>query len=290
MSGTILVLDVDNTLYDFVDFFGPSFRSMVHALSRTEKIPESEIVRSARSVYQGAGTLDYRLLIENMDIFQDRPAEDIVRLIHLARVAFSRTRNTRLKLYDGMGAVLWGARAAGFKSICVTNAPYYEVTSRLRRLNVLGLIDGLIAWEGRAADEEKLEVVNSFQERRSHLEQRFDIFWTTNRQNLKPSPSPFLKIRDRYGHSRAMYSIGDSIAKDLDPAKKAGMTTIWARYGTHVDQRNLQTVLEVTPWTAGEIALASERPCEPDYVVDSPRQIAKLLRIPLQADLFTGDA
>jgi FMN phosphatase YigB (HAD superfamily) len=283
---SVLIFDVDNTLYDFVDFFGPSFRSMVHALAKTERLPESEIIRSARAVYQRAGTLEHQFLIQSMDIFASRAPIERERLIRLARVAFSKTRNARLKLYDGMGEVMASARANGFKCVCVTNAPYYHVEGRLRDLNVLALIDGLVAWEGSGVDESRPDYVRKYSGRKEQLQKRLQLFCTAESTNLKPATYPFKVIANRFGSRFHYFAIGDSIAKDLQPARAAGMNTIWARYGTKVDPRNLATLLEVTPWTAQEIALSKEKLAEPDFVADSPRDIARILNIPMQAELF----
>jgi len=285
---SVLIFDVDNTLYDFVDFFGPSFRSMVHALAKTELIPYEEVLRSARSVYQSAGTLEQQFLIQNMDIFSTRPVEEQEKLILLARIAFSRTRNSRLKLYSGMHEVMVSARASGYKCVCVTNAPYYHVERRLRDLNVMGLIDGLVAWEGSGVDERKTDYVRKYRDSRQKLEQNLQLFCAAPREKLKPTSYPFSVIANRFGSRFNYVSIGDSIAKDLQPAHSVGMTTIWARYGTKVDKRNLETLLEVTPWGSEEISItSSEQLIAPDFVADSPRDIARILSIPMQADLFS---
>src|SRR5712691_5730743 len=232
---SVLIFDVDNTLYDFVDFFGPSFRSMVHALAKTEDLEEADIVESARAVYQRAGTLEHQFLIQSMDIFSSRSPADRERLIRLARVAFSKTRKNRLKLYDGIQEVIASARASGFKCVCVTNAPYYHVEGRLRDLNLLALIDGLVAWEGSPVDESRPDYVRKYSGRREQLEKRLQLFCTPNRTQLKPATYPFHIIANRFGSRFQYFSIGDNIAKDLQPARAAGMSTIWARYGTKVD-------------------------------------------------------
>lgn len=287
-SPAVLIFDVDNTLYDFVDFFGPSFRAMVHALAKTELIPETEVLRSARSVYQSAGTLEQQFLIQNMDIFSGRSTEEQEKLIRLARVAFSKTRNSRLKLYSGMREVMLSARASGYKCVCVTNAPYYHVEGRLRDLRVLGMIDGLVAWEGGVVDERKTEYVRKYRDSRQNLERRLQLFCAASREKLKPATYPFSVIANRFGSRFDYVSIGDSIAKDLQPAHSIGMTTIWARYGTKVDKRNLETLLEVTPWSPEEISTtSSDQLIAPDFVADSPRDIARILHIPMQADLFS---
>jgi len=286
MNSGVLIFDVDNTLYDFVDFFGPSFRSMMHAICRTEHIAEADFIEGARKVYQKAGSLEYQFLIQNMELFSDLSDDEQQRLVRLARVAFSKTRNSRLSLYPGMLELIVSARASGYKCVCVTNAPYYEVSGRLRDLRMLDLIDGLVAWEGRGVEESRIEHVRKYSDRRAHLTQRLQMFHVAHYDDLKPSSAPFVLIAERFGCVSRCFSIGDSLAKDLDPAKAIGMHTIWARYGTRVQEHNLRTLLDVTPWLPEHIALATQETSEPDFVADSPRDIARVLQIPIQGDLF----
>jgi phosphoglycolate phosphatase len=95
-----------------------------------------------------------------------------------------------------------------------------------------------------------------------------------------------MRISERFGIEQEFYCVGDSLSKDLSPAKALGMNTIWAKYGTYVDPANLATLLEVTPWTSDQVAHESVRTIDPDYVAKTPRDIARILNIPIQGDLF----
>lgn len=290
MRTGVLIFDVDNTLYNFVDFFAPSFRSMVHVLARVERVPESEIMRSAKLVYQAAGTLEYPFLVQEMDIFAGRSEAEYTKMIGLLQQAFTKTRRKRLKLYDGVANLITSARAIGWKCVCVTNAPFYQVSRRLRDLGLLGEIDGLVAWEGRPVHQSREDHIRKHSDWRDYVDRRLHFFCIVQTEDLKPSPYPFMRIVERLGESQEFYCVGDSLSKDLSPAKSLGMNTIWAKYGTRVDPINLATLLDVTPWTSDQVAHDSTITVAPDYVAETPRDIAKILHIPIQGDLFTLDA
>ncbi|HEU0099235.1 MAG TPA: HAD family hydrolase [Allosphingosinicella sp.] len=286
MKPGVLIFDVDNTLYNFVDFFAPSFRSMVHVLAREADLQEVEIIRSAKAVYQAAGTLEYPFLVQEMDIFSERPPNEVDRLIDLVRTVFSINRRRRLQLYPGIINLIMSARASGWTCVCATNAPYYQVGQRLHRLGILTKIDGLVAWEGRPVDASREEHVRKHSDMRASLDQRLHLFEILQTPDVKPSSYPFMRILEHFGDERQYYSVGDSLSKDLQPAASLGASTIWAKYGTEVDPVNYATLLEITPWTSDQVAMEAAPAVGPDYIAESPRDVARILSIPVQADLF----
>ena len=58
----VLITDLDNTLYNFVDFFGPAFRAMVHALSKTYGLDEVELVDEFKEVFAHTGTIEFAFM------------------------------------------------------------------------------------------------------------------------------------------------------------------------------------------------------------------------------------
>jgi FMN phosphatase YigB (HAD superfamily) len=271
----VVVFDVDNTLYDYVDFFAPSFRALERTLSRAEGIPEGEIRRSASVVYRTAGSLDYKFLIQNMDLFQAKSAQEQTKLIRLARRSFARQR-TRLRLYDGIRELLIGAKSQGFKNVCVTNAPFYQVHGRLRRLRLLPFIDGLVAWKGHTIHAGGLEHVLKYQRCLRELG-RLQLFHALPRHHLKPSATPFEIVARHFGHDLTYFAVGDSVQKDLDPAKSIGMTTIWARYGTRYNPENFATLLDITPWSPDDVDVHQTFWNFPDHIAETPYDIERLI-------------
>ncbi len=68
--------------------------------------------------------------------------------------------------------------------------------------------------------------------------------------------------------------VGDSIARDILMAKRAGVFAIWAEYGAHHDRRLYADLVRVTHWTPDEIAReeqlrAEAKSVRPDYIAAS---------------------
>jgi FMN phosphatase YigB (HAD superfamily) len=274
---TVLILDVDNTLYDFVDYYAPSFRSMIGALALETGVAESDIKRSARAVYRRAGCLEYKFLIQNMDIFQNCQKEEQLRLIRVARRSFRGVKRARFQLYDGVRELLIVARKHGCKCVCVSNAPIAGVYGRLRELKLLTYVNGLLAWQG-------YDLNGAFLEHRLETQRvdqsltRLELFSVLSVDQLKPSTYPFELIKTHYGASSRYIAVGDSVSRDLDPAKSLGMTTVWAKYGTSYKPENFETLVEITPWTKGQVREFKQLAMrDPDHVALTPREIAPLI-------------
>src|SRR5258708_11041971 len=95
----LLITDLDNTLYNLIDYFGPSFRGMVHALSRETKIDEEILNKNFKQVFLKRESLEYGFAVQELEIFQALPPEQVFKLIELAQAVFKRARQKNLKPY-----------------------------------------------------------------------------------------------------------------------------------------------------------------------------------------------
>lgn len=277
----VLALDLDNTVYDFVAFYAKAFRAMVHVVSKQIRVDRAEVESQFRNVFQKAGTLDFRDLVQNLPLTQALPEDGRKRLVNNVRRAYDLSKRKQLRSYTNMPATLAAIEAAGVAVIVVTNAPLYHAYTRLRDVGVLPYVYGLVAWEGTNAigdggttDEHILQTHTELLGRARH---KLQFLATFQRGESKPSSHPFMLIRERFGDA-LYYAVGDSLSKDLLPAARVGMKTIWARYGTRTqDARDLDTILAMTPWSTEEISFHLDRAFSPDYVIDDPRDLLGIL-------------
>ncbi len=56
---TLLITDLDNTLYNWVDYFAPSFRGMAKALSREMGVSLDGLFEDFKEVFSRRGSLEY---------------------------------------------------------------------------------------------------------------------------------------------------------------------------------------------------------------------------------------
>jgi len=263
---------------------------MTAVVSKQMHIDAHDVEQQFRSVFAKAGTVDFRNLVQSLPISANLDPDIRLRLVTHVRRAYDLSKKKQLRSYDNMIRTLQAVEAAGVAVIVVTNAPIYHAFTRVRDVGALPYLYGLVAWsdpeeiyEGDAIDEHiALTRRNILRLARRNL----NFVSTFSKADSKPSSHPFELIIERFGKA-LYYSLGDSLSKDLLPAAQVGMRTIWARYGTHVqDERDLSTLLTMTPWTAEEISYHLEQAFSPDYIIDDPSELLSILPHYDQLDLF----
>src|SRR5271165_4781048 len=98
---TVLLTDLDNTIYNWVDFYAPCFRAMVHTVSDHTSLDEKVVVQQFRDVFEKFGSLEYPFSIQKLAVCSEMPPPEIKKLVNAGTVAFGRTRRRRLKPYPG---------------------------------------------------------------------------------------------------------------------------------------------------------------------------------------------
>jgi FMN phosphatase YigB (HAD superfamily) len=78
------------------------------------------------------------------------------------------------------------------------------------------------------------------------------------------------------------YYVGDSLVRDVAMAKQAGVTAIWARYGTIYDPEHWTYLVKVTHWTEEDVSREKVlkekyRDVVPDYTIDSFAQLESVV-------------
>jgi FMN phosphatase YigB (HAD superfamily) len=250
---------------------------MVSALSGKSGVPEPRLYEEFKEVYARHGSLEYLLAIQELPSLQRRGQDEVNELVLAGRNAFRQTRERNLLPYPGVLETLSTLQRGGYAIIGVTNTPVYL---GLRRLNLLGLdslFDGLAGWRGvkyvggnRSARDLIPAYINELT-RSSCLIRQGKSIWKLSDQNVKPSTYAYKAVvQSMCEKSDNVWVIGDSLSKDLVPAQDLGLHTVWAKYGHHVDERSLSTLLAITHWSPLSIDQAySTVALEPEHVAGS---------------------
>ncbi len=267
----LLLTDLDNTIYNWIDYFAPSFRAMVHVLSRETGLSESVIIEDFKRVFSRHKSVEYAFSIQELCLCRDRSPAEVLELIRLAKGAFSRVREKRLRAYPGVKEALSWARDEGIAIVGVTNAPIFQAQRRLYQLGLDSLFTGLAAWEGFGIPEEDpfAEPIKVRKETRG-WKTNIEKIWRLASDGLKPNPEHYrIVIEDLGIRSSDTWVVGDSLQKDVRPALQIGAKGVWARYGQQFEQKNFRTILSVTHWSAEKIAETYDpRELKPDLVID----------------------
>lgn len=272
-SKKAVIADIDNTLYNFVDFYGPAFRAMLHTVSRMTALPEQMLKQEFRTVYNRHGSLEYPYSIQEIDVITQRfQGEELERIIHSAWVAFGRSRKRRLLPYPEVRETLLWLKKNGYFLVAYTDAPCHQAWGRLHNLGLKSLFDLLLAW-GPPGEEPPHDHSGRRKSRwyaddpRFSTKQRLELR-IVNSSERKPNVEALRQLSVNLGlDPSTSWLIGDSREKDLMPARAVGLNDVWACYGLACQEANLNTVLELTPGSS-RFAEAEES-YTPSYVIKS---------------------
>jgi len=287
MPVKVFVTDLDNTLYNWVDYFAPAFRAMVLELqNQTDQLFDlgelprrysfDDLCESFKEVYKRHGTIEYAFAIEELAIWDgvidvSRSAE-FGPIIRPAVEAFRGIRKETLRLYPGVKETLSKLREAGVKLVAHSDAMLFYVRQRLLLLEIADLFEAMYAQRDHDISP-KAVGTTAYQGFRIPAEHYL------NREESKPSPAAILKIMADFGVAgeETVY-VGDSLTKDVRMAQKAGVIDVWASYGKDFKRENWDLLVKVTPWTPSKVSQAeseSDSLIRPSYSISTFSEVVE---------------
>lgn len=288
MIKKLIITDLDNTIYNWVDYFAPSFRAMVHVISKMQKIDEDLIYEDFKNVYTIHKSLEYSYSIQELSICKNMDEQEINGLIKAAKGAFSRVRQKHLSPYYSVKETLKWAFQEGILIVAVTNAPMFHAIRRLRQLRIDNFFTGVAG----ALDPdipENGEYTKKIIEKKQSGKYKTNIkmLWELSEKDVKPNPISYLQIINDIGAShKNTYVIGDSLYKDILPAQEIGAIGIWAKYGITFEEKNFKTLLKISPWDQEKIeTVYDNKSAKADFSISSFMEIKNIIETP-QMNLF----
>jgi len=275
----LLITDLDNTLYDWVTFFSASFRSMVAELTALLEVPEETILNEFKVIHQRYGNSEQPFAVLELPSLQGRFADlsrdELLQKVDPALHRFNSTRKRTLALYPGAAEALAELKRAGVKIVGHTEAILANSYWRLRALGIEGYFSRLYTLEGR-------EAIHISPDTR-WVDPPEGFVTVVPREERKPNPRLLADICQREGvEPTSTYYLGDSLVRDVAMAKQAGVTAVWARYGTRYDPACWVDLVKITHWTDEDVIREKDLKAKyggvvPDYVIDSFAELTPIV-------------
>ena len=269
-----VIFDVDNTLYDFTDFYNPAMTAMIDKIAEISGIDKETIITDFRSVHQKAGTSEYIFAIQELpSLVAKHPNGNIAEIYSDAIRAFRSERKKHLKLYDGVLETLKQIKESGTRIIAYTESPGFHAMTRLKNLGLDGILDVVYSMpDHEMPNDTDINVVRMYPENKyrfEHTEMRF-----TPKGVLKPNPASINAIIDDLSTPKEeILYIGDHLMKDVGMAKEIGINAAHASYGVYMDPKKYGLLKRVTFWTDEMIEKEKkhfiENPVQPDVTLNS---------------------
>lgn len=191
---SIVITDLDNTLFDWVEVWYRSFSALIDELIAVTGLPRERLLDDAKTVHQRHGTSEYYFLISELSSLQAiYPNENLMLKFHSAVDAYRKARDTTIKLYPTVRETLEYLKAVGVLTIGYTESTAFYTAWRIRKLRLDGLLHSLYSpMDHDLPSGWRLEDV------RKHAPEHYLFQYTTHhylpRGERKPNPKLLLDI------------------------------------------------------------------------------------------------
>jgi phosphoglycolate phosphatase-like HAD superfamily hydrolase len=262
---TLVITDLDNTAYDWLNAFVPAFYAMVQEAAPLIGVDEEELLDDLQAVHRKHGDSEHPFaLLETRAVqkkFGLKSHKEVAQLLDPAFHAFNRVRKQNLKLYDGVYESLDQLSRLRVPVVAYTDARIINCLFRLNSLGVKHFISRLYAPNHLDKEVDQSALSDDF----------VRLLPASDR---KPNPQTLIDICSEYhvAPTDAVY-VGDSLVRDIYMAKRAGLHSAWAKFGTLYDKALWPKLVRVTHWTDADVErekLLREEASgiEPDVVLD----------------------
>ena len=252
MRPKTLLLDVDNTLYDWIGFFGPALRGMCSRLSELSGIAVSTLYTDFRRVFRKHGTVEYSFALQELQslnkLHPTVHGSDLVDLYLDAVKVFQFRRRAHLRTYPGVREGLSQLRKAGLRIYAVTDANRFQIIMRLRQLRLDQLLDGVCSVQDhQTVDERELARIRRDPGREYGAAIGRDLVLPVGLRKPNPDVLRWLLQELDVRPTEVVY-VGDSLAKDIRMAQESEVYDCWAAYGIRFSSVDMHTLIRVTDW------------------------------------------
>lgn len=267
MCRKAIILDLDNTLYNWIDAFTPSFKAQVFYLSSHTGISESALLNSFKAVFKDFGSVEIPDAVYKLDVWKEKNFDSsiIKKIQDNSLNIFLEKWQENLHLFPEVKETLNLIRERGIMIFGLSDAFSYWSNFRLKTLNIMNIFDYVFATNND-------KILSSSIVRQEIIARK--IVQIASDIN-KPNTTILDRISKDYGiDKRNIFMIGDSLEKDIMTAQLAGVVDIWAQYGTIHGRENGYYLGRVTPWKKSK----DKKVVKPSFTITNFAQILEIIQ------------
>jgi phosphoglycolate phosphatase-like HAD superfamily hydrolase len=248
---TVLITDLDNTLFDWVDLWYKCFSTMLDEIVRTSDTSKEIPIPEIRAVHQKYGTSEYSLLIEELPSLRTASKGSPATQVFAGAIdAYRKQRNEHLKLFPTVGETLLKIKGRGTQIVGYTESMGFYSNYRIRRLGLDGVLDYLFCPEDHVLPQGMTP-----EQLRKYPATHYTLRYTKQHFTPKGSKKPDTEVLNaNLGlDKRDCVYVGDSLLKDVTMAQDCSIADVWAEYGQAHKRPEYKLLQDVTHWTLEEV-------------------------------------
>jgi phosphoglycolate phosphatase len=145
MGIRLVVTDMDNTLYSWIDYVVPAVESMVESVVKATGAPRLKVIQALKAVYTKYESNEYPFALQESALYEEfnefGSFDKLV--IDPARAAFREARRKYLHPYRNVLDTLKELKSRGILVVALTDAPRNPAEQRVKRLGFDHLLTAL---------------------------------------------------------------------------------------------------------------------------------------------------
>jgi len=266
---SVLITDLDDTLWDWVDIWYRPFSAMLDCVARKSGVSRAQLIRDFKQVFTRHGTSEYAFALQELpSLLEKHSPQDIPTVYQDAIDAYRSARQEALRLYPDVQETLDRIKDQGALIVGYTESFAFYTKYRIIKLG----LDRTLAYLYSPADHELPDGLTPETLRRyppEHYQLRRTRSSHTPKDRQKPSPEILLQIiRDIGATPDEVIYVGDKLFKDVAMAQRAGVTDVHAAYGeAHNRAEQYDLLKQVTHWSPQAVQQERETRLLPTYTL-----------------------
>jgi len=247
-----VVTDLDDTIWDWLNMWHGSFNPYFEEIKTRYNIKDSVLKEDFKKLHQKYNTTEVSFAYDELTSLSDTDKLNITKKPKKGKSIYHKynsNKKSKLKLYDGVLETLIELKSKGVLIIGFTESNAFFTKYRIKHLGLDGIFDCIYSPLDTGIPRSTHQVYD-------------DKFWEPQKteirylsKSIKKPDSEILGIilRDfKVKNENAIY-IGDKIDRDIRMAIDTGVTSVYAQYGSEINNSKYELLKEVTHWTEEDV-------------------------------------
>ncbi|WP_369042365.1 HAD family hydrolase [Streptomyces sp. Midd1] len=256
---TLLVTDLDNTLWDWFKAWHASFSALLFRVCEMSGIPQRQLESEIQAVHRRRGTSEYAYLLNELPSLRDKHTKTKPSVVYDDAIhAFNRARQRNTNLYPGVETTLHELQRRNIPVVAYTESISYWSEWRIKQTRLDGVIKVLYS-----SPDHDFPTGITPESLRTRPASWYGLRETVHKRVppgvLKPNTEVLRSILEDFSAiPKETVYVGDSLMKDVAMAQEVGVQDVHALYGVVQHHDGYDLLRRVSHWTDADIRREKE--------------------------------
>jgi len=248
----LLITDLDDTIWDWVSMWYKSFYPYFENILEVTGTNESALIDDFKNLHRKYGTSEVSYAFKELKSVNKNVYKKIELdngnnkgILH----QYYSDKKNNLKLFESVRETLAQIKSKGTRIIGFTESNIFYTKYRIKTLNLDGIFDVIYSPDDHLLPE---TVKRNYE--KDYWESKQTRYVVLDRTFKKPDCQILVQIlKDNFTSISDAIYIGDKLDRDIYMANQIGLSSIYAEYGSNIDNGAYSLLKKVTHWTDDEV-------------------------------------